>query len=127
MTATMLGDWEASNFAATGARISVVGVDEWTFRGDLMCHYASYYDSLDFARQLGILPAAASATERVMARLQHIRRACNAARHGVDECSDRSAIQTGSGQVELLPAALGSPAEVYDAGLEKDVAPAPRR
>src|SRR5439155_16142178 len=35
----------ASNFAATGARISVVGVDEWTFRGDLMCHYASYYDS----------------------------------------------------------------------------------
>jgi steroid delta-isomerase-like uncharacterized protein len=72
VSATMAGDWEASNYAATGAHISVVGVDEWTFRGELMCHYASYYDTLDLARQLGILPPAGSRAERVMARLQHL-------------------------------------------------------
>jgi SnoaL-like domain len=71
LSATMLGDWEASNFAATGAHITVVGVDEWTFRGELMCNYASYYDTLDLARQLGILPAAGSTVEQLMARLQH--------------------------------------------------------
>jgi steroid delta-isomerase-like uncharacterized protein len=72
MTGTMLGGWEASNFAATGARISVAGVDQWTFRGELMCHYQTYYDSLDMARQLGILPQNGSRAERVMARLQHV-------------------------------------------------------
>jgi steroid delta-isomerase-like uncharacterized protein len=72
MSGTMLGDWEASNFAPTGARISVAGVDEWTFRGELMCGYASYYDTVDLARQLGVLPAAGSAAERVMARVQHV-------------------------------------------------------
>jgi steroid delta-isomerase-like uncharacterized protein len=72
MTATMLGDWEGSNIAATGARISVVGVDEWTFRDELMCHYNSYYDSLDMARQLGLLPPVGSGVERAMARLQHV-------------------------------------------------------
>jgi steroid delta-isomerase-like uncharacterized protein len=72
MSATMLGDWKASDFAATGAHISVVGVDEWTFRDELMCRYASYYDTLDMARQLGILPAAGSTIERGMTSLQHV-------------------------------------------------------
>ena len=72
MTGTMLGAWEASNLAPTGARFSVPGVDEWTFRGELMRHYRSYYDALDMSRQLGILPPAGSGAERIAARLQHL-------------------------------------------------------
>lgn len=72
ITATMLGDWEASNLVATGARMSIAGVDEWHFRGELLCRYGSYYDSLDLARQLGILPAAGSTAERALARVQHL-------------------------------------------------------
>jgi hypothetical protein len=47
-------------------------VDEWTFRGELMRHYRSYYDALDMSRQLGILPPAGSGAERIAARLQHL-------------------------------------------------------
>jgi steroid delta-isomerase-like uncharacterized protein len=72
MSGTMLGDWEASNFAATGSRVSIAGVDVWTFRGELMCGYAGYYDSLDLARQLGVLPPAGSTAERLLARVQHM-------------------------------------------------------
>jgi steroid delta-isomerase-like uncharacterized protein len=72
MTGTMLGPWEYTNLAATGRRIDVLGVDEWTFRGELMSRYQTYYDSLDMARQLGILPAAGSAADRAMAELQHL-------------------------------------------------------
>jgi hypothetical protein len=37
-----------------------------------MCRYRTYYDSLDMARQIGILPPAGSTAERAMARLQHL-------------------------------------------------------
>jgi len=72
MTGTMLGPWEYANLAATGRGIHVLGVDEWTFRGELMSHYRTYYDSLDMARQLGILPTVGSAGDRAMTRLQHV-------------------------------------------------------
>lgn len=72
MTGTMLGDWPYANLAATGRRIDVLGVDEWTFSGGLMSHYETYYDSLDMARQLGILAPVGSAADRAMARLQHL-------------------------------------------------------
>jgi steroid delta-isomerase-like uncharacterized protein len=72
MTGTMLGDWEAAGLAATGARIAVLGVDDWTFRDGQLCRYSTYYDSLGMARQLGILPPADSAGDRLMARVQHL-------------------------------------------------------
>lgn len=72
MTGTMLGSWEYANLAATGRRIEVLGVDEWTFTGELMSHYATYYDSLDMSRQLGILPPVGSAADRAMAPIQHL-------------------------------------------------------
>jgi steroid delta-isomerase-like uncharacterized protein len=72
MTGTMRGPWEAMGLAATGRRMDVLGVDEWTFRGELLSHYRTYYDSFDMARQLGVLPPAGSAAERAMARLQHL-------------------------------------------------------
>jgi hypothetical protein len=72
MTGTMLGRLDGPGFAPTGARIDVQGVDDWTFRDDLMCRCTSYYDSLGLARQLGILPPAGSGAERALARLQGI-------------------------------------------------------
>jgi steroid delta-isomerase-like uncharacterized protein len=72
LTGTMLGDWEELGFAATGARIDVEGVDEYSFRGELMCRCRTLYDSLGTARQLGILPPAGSRGERLLARVQHV-------------------------------------------------------
>jgi steroid delta-isomerase-like uncharacterized protein len=72
MTGTMLGDWDELGFAATGARICVEGIDTYDFRGELLCGCRTLYDSLDTARQLGILPAAGSASDRLLARLQHV-------------------------------------------------------
>lgn len=69
-TGTMTGPWEPLGMAPTGARVDVRGVDEYRFRDGLLCAYVTYYDSLDMARQLGVLPAAGSAAERLMTRLQ---------------------------------------------------------
>lgn len=71
LTGTMLGPWTPGNFAPTGARISIEGVDAWTFRGARMCAYTTHYDSVGMARQLGVMPPAGSSAERAMARLQH--------------------------------------------------------
>lgn len=72
MTGTMRGAWVHTNLAATGRRIDVPGVDEWSFSGELMSHYETYYDSLDMARQLGILPPLGGTTDRILTRLQHL-------------------------------------------------------
>ena len=72
MTGTMRGRWTPFDLAPTGARISVLGVDEWTFRGEQMSHYRTYYDSLDMARQLGVLPPVGSGMDRAMAQVQHL-------------------------------------------------------
>jgi steroid delta-isomerase-like uncharacterized protein len=69
MTGTMVGPLDV--FAPTARKVSIVGVDEWTFRDELLCGYCTYYDTIDAARQLGILPASESRAERLMARLQH--------------------------------------------------------
>jgi hypothetical protein len=66
----MQGPWEARGIAATGARVDIRGVDEWHFRDGLMDRYATYYDSIGMAQQMGLLPATGSGAERVMARLQ---------------------------------------------------------
>jgi len=72
MTGTMRGAWDYMSLAATAQRMDVLGVDEWTFTGDLLSHYQTYYDSLDMSRQLGVLPAVGSAADRTIARLQHL-------------------------------------------------------
>lgn len=69
MTGTMLGPMDV--FAPTGRSVRVDGVDEWTFRGELLCRYRTYYDTIDAARQLGIMPASGSRGERLMSRFQH--------------------------------------------------------
>lgn len=76
---TMEGDWEPASIAATGAVVDFVGIDEWVFRGELLAHY----DTLDVARQLGLLPPIGSREDRILARLQHVR--ARFQRHG-EEC-----------------------------------------
>ena len=72
LTATMTGAYAPANFAPTGATMSFEGVDQWTFEDGLLSHYRTYYDTIGVARQLGILPAAGSRAEKLMARLQHV-------------------------------------------------------
>jgi steroid delta-isomerase-like uncharacterized protein len=69
---TMRGDWEPMNIAATGARVSFEGIDQWEFRGELMSRYNTSYDLMDVARQMGVMPPLGSATDRLMTRLQHL-------------------------------------------------------
>jgi steroid delta-isomerase-like uncharacterized protein len=70
MTGTFTSAWEPLGMAPTGARFSVEGVDSWRFRDGMLHEYATYYDSIDMARQLGVLPPIGSGAERVMRRLQ---------------------------------------------------------
>jgi steroid delta-isomerase-like uncharacterized protein len=69
MTGAMLGPMNA--FAPTGRNLSVSGVDDWTFKNGLLDRYYSYYDTIDVARQLGIMPQSGGRAERLMTRLQH--------------------------------------------------------
>jgi steroid delta-isomerase-like uncharacterized protein len=69
MTGTMRGPM--NGFAPTGRTIAVAGVDDWTFRNGKLCRYTSHYDTLEIARQLGIMPAVGSRAERLMMRVQH--------------------------------------------------------
>jgi steroid delta-isomerase-like uncharacterized protein len=73
VTATMTGPWTPSGFAPTGARMTFVGIDEWTIGDGMLTHYATYYDTIGVARQLGIMPPAGGRAEQLLARAQHIR------------------------------------------------------
>jgi ketosteroid isomerase-like protein len=56
MTATQTGVWSYTGLLPTGYRVDAPAIDEWTFRGELMCHYVTYYDTLDTCRQLSNMP-----------------------------------------------------------------------
>jgi steroid delta-isomerase-like uncharacterized protein len=73
MTATMRGTWSYTGLPATGRPIDVLGVDEWTFRGERLAVYRTYFDRLAMARQLGVVPELGSRGDRVMIRLQRLR------------------------------------------------------
>jgi steroid delta-isomerase-like uncharacterized protein len=73
MTGTMLGAWEYTNLGPTGRPFDLVGVDEWTFTDGLMSRYETYYDSVEMARQLDILPPVGSGMDRAMGGLQRLR------------------------------------------------------
>lgn len=42
------------------ARFSVSGIDQWTFRGELLCRYSTYYDKTEMVRQLELTAAGRS-------------------------------------------------------------------
>lgn len=60
LRATMAADWMPRGIKATGARLDYRGIDEWEFRDGLLSRYNTHYDSLEAARQLGVLPQYAS-------------------------------------------------------------------
>lgn len=51
MSGTMPG---APTSTTTEASFRVNGIDQWTFRDELLCHYVTYYDYAEMIRQLGI-------------------------------------------------------------------------
>jgi steroid delta-isomerase-like uncharacterized protein len=75
MSGTMLGDWPPLGAAATHRRFSAEGVDQWTFRDGLLCHYTTFYDSMAVGRQLGLMPESSSLSYRAMMRGQHLQAA----------------------------------------------------
>ncbi|HEX3909083.1 MAG TPA: ester cyclase [Solirubrobacteraceae bacterium] len=72
MEGTHRGAIDPPGFAATGKRMRVEGVDQWTFRDGRIALYRAFYDMNDLARQLGIVPAAGSTAERGMVALQRL-------------------------------------------------------
>jgi SnoaL-like domain len=44
--------------ASSESSFAINGIDQWTFRGELLCHYVTYYDNADMVRQLGAASAA---------------------------------------------------------------------
>jgi hypothetical protein len=82
MTSTQRGTWSYTRLLPTGFRIDAPAVDEWTFRGELLSHYCTYYDTLDTCRQVGILPPwgwfengekRGSATDRMLTRVTNLK------------------------------------------------------
>ena len=72
--ATMTHRGELSGLAATGRRLTSAGVDVATLGEDgLITHLVSYYDGAAIMRDLGLLPARLSRTERVLLRLASVR------------------------------------------------------
>lgn len=69
---TMRGPWKPLGMAPTGARISVPGVDEYHFRDGLLRCYDTYYDSIDMARQMRVLPSVGGVGDRFSRRLQPV-------------------------------------------------------
>src|SRR5258708_3505286 len=70
MTGTMLGSLDV--FAPTARKISIAGIDQWTFRDELLSSYCTFYDTMNAARQLGIMPASGSHAELLISGLQHL-------------------------------------------------------
>ena len=55
LTGTMRGDWEPRGLTATGRTVDYRGIDDWEFGDGRLCRYNTHYDSLEAARQLGLL------------------------------------------------------------------------
>ena len=50
----------------TGKQVELRGVDVMRIENDRIAHNTAYYDGMDFARQIGMMPAQDSAGERAM-------------------------------------------------------------
>jgi steroid delta-isomerase-like uncharacterized protein len=72
MEGTHRGPLEPAGFAATGRRMQIDGIDQWTMRNGQIARYRAFYDLNELARQLGIVPAAGSTAERGMVALQRL-------------------------------------------------------
>jgi steroid delta-isomerase-like uncharacterized protein len=73
MSGTATGPWVFLDMAPTGRRFEIEGVDSWEMRDGLIARYSTFFDGLDMARQLGVLPPQGSAGDRAIVRLQHVK------------------------------------------------------
>ncbi len=69
-TATFSGPLVPPGYAPTGRRATFEGVDLHEYRDHLLARLRTDFDVMDLARQLGVLPARGSRTERALARAQ---------------------------------------------------------
>lgn len=51
---------------ATGKPVELRGVDKLKIENDRIAHNTAYYDAMEFARQIGMMPAMDSSAERAM-------------------------------------------------------------
>jgi steroid delta-isomerase-like uncharacterized protein len=72
MTGTMLGRIDPPGVEPTGARVDVLGIDLYEFRGERVARYRTLYDFTEMGRQLGLVPARGSRFERAGLRLQNL-------------------------------------------------------
>jgi steroid delta-isomerase-like uncharacterized protein len=70
MTGTHRGMIDPPGFAPTGRRIDVDGIDVWDFVDGRIHRYRAFYDMAALARQIGAMPPAGSAGEKVGVLLQ---------------------------------------------------------
>lgn len=72
MHGTMNGPVEPPGFAPTGRKMTVDGVDLWILRDGRIADYRAFYDLMDLARQLGIMPPTGSRAERATVGMQRL-------------------------------------------------------
>jgi SnoaL-like polyketide cyclase len=71
-TGTFTGDMDPPGLAPTSRGFSLEGMDVWRFRDGRLWTVQSRYDLLGFCRQIGLLPARGSPTERMAVYLQRL-------------------------------------------------------
>ena len=72
MTGTMRGSLEPLGFAPTGRRLDAEGIDLFELSDGVVHAYEGFFDALGMAQQLGLLPAAGSAAERLAVAAQRV-------------------------------------------------------
>jgi steroid delta-isomerase-like uncharacterized protein len=72
MEGTFDGPLDPPGFAPTGRRMRIEGLDEWIMRDGRIARYRAYWDVMDLARQLGIMPDRGSRGEKGTVALQRL-------------------------------------------------------
>jgi len=72
MSGTFTGPMDPPGLAPTGDRIELDGVDVFELRDGKIGRLATYYDQMNLARELGMLPARGSRAERISTKLQNL-------------------------------------------------------
>ncbi len=127
--ATFAGPGRFQGLVANGASLDLEGCDVVTVEDDRIHSNHAYLDSGSIARQLGILPAAGSATEARLTRLANVRGRLVSWFHGSgpEPIADGVWIVRGGFPIKTMNVYLladdGDGVTVFDAGIE-DMAPA---
>jgi hypothetical protein len=75
LTGTFSGPGHAPGLpplAPTNTSIELLGMDRSEVRGDRLARHQIFWDTTEFGRQIGLVPARNSAIEKLSRRLQHV-------------------------------------------------------